>query len=80
MDKTYTIDDVYKYAKEKRIPQKDLNIYIKKLNTKFPDGKIDALTFQLITVSIETAARDYDIMRNILKKHREEREKQKSGQ
>lgn len=70
-----TIEDIKKYAMEKRMPRRGLDDMIQRLRRDHPDGNIDDMLYHMLCAEIDRRAEFWDGMRDFLEKRRAERAK-----
>lgn len=68
-----TIEDVAKYAREKRMPERGLDDMIQRLQAEHADGHIDDMLYHMLCAEIDRRADFWDGVRGFLEKRREER-------
>ena len=68
-----TIEDVAKYAREKRMPERGIDDMVQRLGREYPDGHIDDMLYHMLCAEIDRRAEYWEGMRRFLEKRREER-------
>ena len=72
-----TIEDIAKYAQEKRMPKRGIDDMIQRLQAEHADGHIDDMLFCELRAYIDRQAEYWEGMRRFLEKRREEMEGRK---
>lgn len=68
-----TIEELEKYAKEKKMPKRGLDDMIQRLRAEYEDGHIDDMLYHMLCAEIDRLAEYWEGMRRFLEKRREER-------
>ena len=69
-----TVEDIKKYAMEKRMPKRGLDDMVRWLNAEYPDGAVDDIVGHTLLSNIDRSAGYWESVRHFLDWSRKERE------
>ena len=74
-----TVEDIRKYAIEKRMPKRAVDDMVQWLSAEYPDGVVEDIAGQMLLADIDIRAEYWEGVRQFLDWSKREREKRRSG-